>query len=933
MLYTSAGSIVLDDGPDLPRPPHPGPALEADDDPDAGGSDGVPPVAGEDDVDNVEVGVPVAVVVEDVLAAASSIVGAGEVSDAFLDDREGLTDRRILSDLTRSLRKSLAEDPENTFLPLIEDTLLDEAELRSLSPPPEISLSKDDLATLDLYSAWVTSGAAECVYNRMAAVFGKHERDVKTLHLARRMVEQYSEVQVREYDMCSSSCMAFNGPYAELLHCNVCSAPRYQADGKTPLKSYQYTPILPRLQAYYSSTHWATRLLYRSEQLERAKTAFKGAQPDPHHRFGDITDGFVHTEGERASIFQDHRDCVVMISTDGAQVLDNRRPSSAWVVLLQLVNLPPTFRFKPDHQHVSLIVPGPSNPVNLESFLWPLCAEIAQLGEQGAPTWDARTSEWFRLRVHLGGVLADQPGSAKLSRLTGHSGLHGCRVCMMRAVRQGVSYFPLRAMLCHKPANHGRSNYDAQDLPTRSLPAYAEAVGRLANASATNRVTVQRDTGVVTLPLVAFSPMFNIPDFFPLDPFHLFNMNVPSLIWKTFNSPLTGEFGFDDAQRVEFGEFIADNARHYPSYFSSRAPRDIARYGNSNYRMVEWGSVFHHFLPAYLHHISAPLEVRTMVDDYLTASDLAMHRQGLNMEQINLVRNLFIGFVETWERLYVYANSSVDRATLSVHHLLHVSEQIFMLGSIRATSQATCERYMGILKKGLSAFRFPYASMALRSIHRTQATLATLRFGTDSDFGDDQHQDDKLPTLSIRLTSGHQPLPSRQLEHFKRLIARYVPYATDYVPYGRLVDGSLDVRAIRAMYGDLRCTAVVKVRTRVASLVIAVVHSHTCVFSFYQYLDRQGVHQVGRVIQFAAVYIGERVDAYAFVQMFSTAEQSRTFMAGRWVDQWSLVPCAALVEMVAALLLQERVYVVRRSSWQAAELRDIIDEDGIDGDE
>ncbi|KAE8233172.1 hypothetical protein CF326_g1793 [Tilletia indica] len=853
----------------------------------------------EEDAEDVESSVPAATIAEDMVAAL------GGMPSAVPELPAALSDAAILRSITRTLRSSLFRDPMNSYLWVDGQ---DQDELLRLSPPADLaaSFTEDDLLTLDFYSAWIDAGSPESAYKRFADVHRKKGDAIHTLYHARRMFERCSEVHPITFDMCRSSCAAYTGPRSADLTCPLCGLNRFKDDGTTPFKTYQYTPLLPRLQAYYSNTFWANQLRYRAERMDLARRAFdtEDGTPSRTHVFGDVTDGYVHTEPDRRSELQDPRDCVVLISTDGAQMLEGRRPSSAWVVLLQLVNLPPSFRFNPDHLHVSLLVPGPDNPVDLESFVWPLCAELAQLGLEGTPTWDASSSEWFRLRVHLGGVLGDQPASAKLSRLTGHSGVHGCRVCLIRGIRERrVPYFPLRILHGGLETNSGRCQYDPNALPIRTMASYAEAVQRLGRASATQRPVVQRDTGVVTLPLVAYSTLFNIPDFFPLDPFHLFNMNVPSLIWKTLNSPLAGEFGLEPAQRIDFGTFIGTNKCNYPTHFSSRAPRDISQYGNSNYRMVEWGSVFHHFLPAFLHSIGAPQDVRDMLDDFLIAVDMAMCRHGLSVDQIGEVKRLFVSFVMAWERLYVSEDAALSRATLSVHHLLHVSEQIFMLGSIRATSQATCERYMGILKKGLSAFRFPYASMTIRSIHRTQATISKIRLGVKLGA---LRTSPPTPEFSIYLTSGHHDLTRLQKDRLRELVRGLVPGPDAVAEYGRFVTPSgIDIRGLRATQPDTRSSSVVKYRTT------------------------GGDVRVGRVVHFQAVFRGRGLAGYAFLQLFHIQEQSRTVTVGHWVSQWVLVPCDLLVEVVAALDLgHNTVYIVSRSAWQHA-----VEEQGIGPDE
>lgn len=307
------------------------------------------------------------------------------------------------------------------------------------SPPPEAGadLSDDERATLLLYQAWLKSGASERSYALHAEVLRILGHKVKTLYLARKLVERESEVAPITIDMCRDGCAAYTGPFAAHSSCPRCGLARYRSDGKTAFATYKYMPVLQRLQAYFSVEPWAQAMRSFSTRTAKAKRTFAGGASDAstEHRFTDIGDGFIETDPERHRLLEDPRSCILYVSTDGAQLLANKKPSSTWVVLIQIGNLPASERFKFEHQHVAILIPGPRSPGDIESFIWPLCAEIARLGHHGAWTWDAVAGEWFRLRAYLGGIFADQPASAKLSRLTGHSGTCGCRACQIRAVR------------------------------------------------------------------------------------------------------------------------------------------------------------------------------------------------------------------------------------------------------------------------------------------------------------------------------------------------------------------------------------------------------------------------------------------------------------------------------------------------------------------
>ncbi|CAD6909616.1 unnamed protein product [Tilletia controversa] len=329
------------------------------------------------------------------------------------------------------------------------------------SPPPApVDRSKSATATLDLLAAWQRTGGTVENYIAFGIVLARHaETEIKSLYIARRLVEEASGLVSIAIDMCPASCVAFTGPRQDLLCCPLCGLARYRVAGsgsqhtRVAVKTYNYVPYLPRLKAYFENKEWSKVMRYWSQRAASTSKAF-GREGgvitacDPAHRFGDLCDGMSQLRHREAGRFLDSHDVTVAISTDGAQLLSNRRASSAWLVLVQTLNLPPSLRFAVEHQHVSLIVPGPGAPKDLDSFLWPLYAELASLAVRGAMVWDGAEADWVRIRVHLLGVFGDQPASAKVSHFVGGCGLYGCRSCTIRAVRNETAghsaYFPLR---------------------------------------------------------------------------------------------------------------------------------------------------------------------------------------------------------------------------------------------------------------------------------------------------------------------------------------------------------------------------------------------------------------------------------------------------------------------------------------------------------
>ena len=83
------------------------------------------------------------------------------------------------------------------------------------------------------------------------------------------------------------------------------------------------------------------------------------------------------------------------------------------------LNLPPSIRSKRRNMLLVGFTPGPNNPKDLDSFLWPLVEEMLQLHKGIRMVWNAGVGEYFTLHAYITIVTADMPGREKLMRMKG----------------------------------------------------------------------------------------------------------------------------------------------------------------------------------------------------------------------------------------------------------------------------------------------------------------------------------------------------------------------------------------------------------------------------------------------------------------------------------------------------------------------------------
>ena len=102
----------------------------------------------------------------------------------------------------------------------------------------------------------------------------------------------------------------------------------------------------------------------------------------------------LRTEG----YFQKSTDIAQDIHYDGVQA-QNRHSHSVAAVILYNYNLPPKIRYARENTFYILIL-GPCEQKDLNSFLQPLVAELDELGK-GIPVYDADSRHDFELKVDV----------------------------------------------------------------------------------------------------------------------------------------------------------------------------------------------------------------------------------------------------------------------------------------------------------------------------------------------------------------------------------------------------------------------------------------------------------------------------------------------------------------------------------------------------
>jgi len=183
------------------------------------------------------------------------------------------------------------------------------------------------------------------------------------------------------YDCCVNSCMAFIGPHEDIDTCRYCKHPPWKAHGegqkKNPFQTFDYIPLIHSL-----------RLQCADIRRSKAFDDYKISVARGGSIMKDIWDGELIKDLTKDGLFSQATDMALGLLTDGVQVFKIRSKFSVWPVLIMNFNLPPHLRYLSQDILVSGIIPGPKNPKDINSFLYPLVQELLQL-EKGIKVWYA----------------------------------------------------------------------------------------------------------------------------------------------------------------------------------------------------------------------------------------------------------------------------------------------------------------------------------------------------------------------------------------------------------------------------------------------------------------------------------------------------------------------------------------------------------------
>jgi hypothetical protein len=383
------------------------------------------------------------------------------------------------------------------------------------------------------------------------------------------------------HDMCINSCMAYTGAFKRLEACPHCRTPRKDEKGRsTP---YHTFPLAPQLSSLYSGTGGSREAMnYTNEML----SSF-----DPT-KVRDIHDGsvvrsligkkvVVNGKEQAHSYFADTRDVPLGMMTDGFQCFKRARrgKSSAWPVILINYGRPSTDRMRLEHIIPFSLIPGPNQPKDFNSFLFPLKVQLDKLAV-GIQTYDSASKELFQLHAYLVATIGDMQAVKHFSCMKGPGAVCPCRVCYIKGVYhrgRRKYYVPLKSPDNLDPP--ARQNYTPTSLPHRTTAQIERQLQEIQSAkNPTGRARLARDYGVNGESVLSFMPGFNRVLGYPHEYMHLLFENIiPMLIclWKgNFREVDNTQqpYVISEEDWEDIGRLTVESNRSIPASFSRPIP-------------------------------------------------------------------------------------------------------------------------------------------------------------------------------------------------------------------------------------------------------------------------------------------------------------------------------------------------------------------------
>ena len=658
---------------------------------------------------------------------------AGDIEDLWVQETIHLDNIKLTAEFVKRLQSASLDDPSLGMsceaLERLRNPLREQASL---------SIDDDTRLAIDMY----LGNPSEATYevNRKAFLRRLPDANIPSYYKTKRLVAELTGIESVVHHMCTNSCIAYTGPFSDLDACPLCCEPRYDqfrlnssgGKEKIPRQEFHTIPIGLQLQALYQEPESAVLAHYM--RTERSRVLTEIDQKGHLDEYSDVLHG-----SDLIGAFQDGRlgedDIALLFSIDGAQ-LYAKKASACWIYIWVLLNLSPAIRYKKKHVLIGGFIPGPNNPKNTDSFLFPGLQHLAGLQNEGLKIWDAALQREVHSKVFLALLTADGPGMMHVTGLVGYHGKHGCRLyCGMpgRRKAQGKQYFP--ALL--KPQDYdiegcAHADIDIRNLPSPSRDHYDASLRRLVTSPNEAQYRARRLATGISKPSIFsglnHSSTLGLPYSTGSDIMHLAALNITDLMISLWRGTIDCTKP-DDKSTWDWvilrgeawqrhGKAVADTLHYLPSSFD-RPPRNIAEKLTSGYKAWEFLLYLYGLCPALLYGILPDAYYSNFCK--LVFGVRLMNQYRITVSNVREAHQALLSFSQEFEILYCRRLATrIHFVRPCLHSLAHLPREVVRIGPPVCSSQWTLERTIGNLGEEMKQHSNPFANLSQRGIRQAR---------------------------------------------------------------------------------------------------------------------------------------------------------------------------------------------------------------------
>ena len=300
--------------------------------------------------------------------SGGSRLPADNIEDLWFQDTIHLDNIKTAAEFVRRLWDTSLDDPS---LGMSCEAL---GRLQNpLHEQPSLSIDDNTWLAINMY----LGNPSEATYkvNRKAFLRQLPTADVPSYYKTKRLVAELTGIELVVHHMCINLCVAYTGPFSDLEACPTCSEPWYDQfrlelssrRDKIPRQEFHTIPIGPQLQVLYWEPETAIHTHYM--RIEWSCILAEINQKGYLDKYSDVLHGTDLIQAFREGHIGED-DIALLFSIDGAQ-LYAKKAFACWIYIWVLLNLSPARRYKKKHILIGGFIPGPNNPKNTDSFLFP----------------------------------------------------------------------------------------------------------------------------------------------------------------------------------------------------------------------------------------------------------------------------------------------------------------------------------------------------------------------------------------------------------------------------------------------------------------------------------------------------------------------------------------------------------------------------------